>query len=287
VNDRKADFLILGAQKAGTTSLYRYLLQHPGICFSDVKEVNYFVIDRLYGKGESYYHSYFRNCRSGQLAGSAYVHMLPCGKAVDRVWAYNPNMKLLVMLREPVSRSWSAYQYALRNGWESPGTPFAATVGLEPGRLSDERYDVTYFHNGLYHRHLVRWLERFPRNQLHIMRLDDLRSDPGRLMDGVFRFLGLDPIPVDTRERHNEGSSVFSPGLQKVMLAKRRSNPWGRLLPQRAKVFIRARVFPLIYRLNTRSGKGAAAMSEADRRLAEPLFTEDLSALQRDFGIAF
>jgi hypothetical protein len=288
MQNKKVDFLIIGAQKAGTTSLYRYLVQHPALYFSDVKEVNYFVLDHLYAKGESYYHAYFRRYRGQPVVGSAYVHLLPCAKAAARVKAYNPGMKLVVLLREPVDRAWSAYHYALRNGWEDSRNRFADCIALEPGRLAKEQYDLAYFYNGLYHRHLTHWLSHFDRSQLLLLRLDDLRAGPAAELDRLFGFLGLPPAAIDTTARFNEASAVFSRGLQKAMLSKR---PGGRLLksavPQALKVFVRSRIFPAIYKLNTRKAEALPALPDEDRRLAAPLFADDRAALQRDFGIAF
>ena len=288
MNNKKVDFLIIGAQKAGTTSLYRYISQHYDVYFSEVKEVNYFVLNHLYEKGESYYHSYFRGYRNQKTVGSAYVHMLPCHRSAARVKAYNPRMKLVVMLREPVERAWSAYQYALRNGWESPGHRFPDCIQLEGPRLTKEQYDLVYFYNGLYHLHLQHWLSNFPREQVLLIRLSDLQTEPAKTLAAVFNFLGLDPISIDTSARFNEASNVFSTGLQKAMLTKgRRGRLLKNMIPQRVKVFVRSRIFPLIYRLNTRLVEDQPELSEEDRLLVTPLFKEDLEKLRRDFGISF
>ena len=106
---KKVNLLVIGTQKAGTTSLYEYIRQHPDIYFSDVKEVTYFVEDALYSKGEDYYHSFFTKIENEKIIASSYVHMLPCKKCPGRVKEYNPDMKFIVMLREPVSRAYSAY----------------------------------------------------------------------------------------------------------------------------------------------------------------------------------
>ncbi len=283
---RKVDFLIIGAQKAGTTSLYRYLEQHPEIYFSEVKEVNYFAIDRLYEKGTGYYHSYFKGYSGQKIVGSAYTHLLPCRKCAERVKHYNPEMKLLVLLREPVARAWSAYHYAIRNGWEESGN-FRDTVALEAGRLDAERYDLTYFYDGLYSSHLDHWSRYIPQEQMLLLRQADLESDPEGVMSSAFSFLGLDPVAVDATSRHNVASGVHSRGLQRIMLGKHGRRVLSGFIPQGIKVFIRSKIFPAVYRLNKRSNFETPQISPDDRKAVEPLFREDLARLKSAYGITF
>ena len=104
----KLDFLIICTQKAGTTSLYEYITQHPQLYLPKVKEIQYFVDERFYNKGDSYLNSFTQDRKNETIGGMAYVHMLPSKEAPLRVKAYNPDMKMLVMHRAPVKRAYSA-----------------------------------------------------------------------------------------------------------------------------------------------------------------------------------
>ncbi len=288
--NKKADFLIIGSQKAGTTSLFQYLLQHPEVYFSEVKEVTYFVFDNLYARGEKYYHSFFSGYKNQKTVGSAYVHMLPCEKSIDRVFHYNPRMKFIVMLREPVSRAVSAYEYAIKNGWEDENNSFRKALDLEPSRLKSEEYDLTYFYNGLYHRHLKAWMKRFPAEQFLVLKQEDLRQQPQELMKRVFDFLGVSPRQVDTSKKYNVASGVHQKQLQKAMLNRNSAlgKMLGAVMPQKTRVFIRSKVFPLIYRANTGKIKERnVQLSSGEREELNAYYKQDLESLKTEFGITY
>jgi len=287
---KKVDFLIIGSQKAGTTSLFHYLTQHPEIYFSEVKEVNYFVMDHFFAKGEKYYHSFFNRYKNQKVIGSSYVHMLPCEKCISRVYHYNPDMKFIIMLRDPVERAISGYEYALRNGWESQGNTIADALSLEGSRLQQEAYDLTYFYNGLYNRHITNWMERFPRGQFLILKQEHLKHDPEEIFNSIFEFLQISKRSIDTTVRYNVASGVHNKSLQKIMLAK--GSPINRLLgalmSQQAKVFIRSKIFPLIYKANTSRRKENKTMLTAlEQEELRNYFEKDLEALEKNFNITY
>jgi len=288
--NRKVDFLIIGTQKAGTTSLFQYILQHPDIYFSEVKEVNYFVYDHLYAKGERYYHSFFSGYRTQKIIGSAYVHMLPCVKCVDRVYHYNPRMKFIVMLRNPSERAVSAYEYAIRNGWENAATTLHEALNLEDKRLSQEAYDLTYFYNGLYSRHLNNWMRRFPKENFLVLKQEDLRNEPLQTMNAIFDFLNIPHRNVDTSKKYNVASGVHNKRLQKVMLAK--NHPirriLGAIMPQQTKVYVRSKIFPIIYRANTSKVKATNVMlTEKEIEMLNRYFKLDMDELEKNFNIRY
>ena len=183
----KVNLLIIGAQKAGTTSLYYYLKQHPSIYFSEVKEVNYFAIDEFYKRGVKYYHSFFPNHKNQKIIASAYVHMLPDPKCPERVKEYNPDMKFIVMLRDPMKRAISAYKYAIQNNWEKEEISFTKAFDLESERLKSDKpnYDNMYFYNGLYYHHLSNWMKHFPKENFIILKDTDLKHNPEQVLSSI------------------------------------------------------------------------------------------------------
>ena len=158
----KVNLMIIGSQKSGTTSLYEYMKQHPNIYFSEVKEVTYFTDDLSYKKGELYFHSYFKKYVNEKIIASSDVHILPSKEAPIRIKKYNRNMKFIIVLREPVSRAYSAYNYAIKNSWEDSRNSFLDTIGLENDRVRDKKYNLMYFENGKYYKHITYWYKFFP-----------------------------------------------------------------------------------------------------------------------------
>lgn len=166
------DVLIIGAQKAGTTSLFYYLAQHPGVSASRTKEVHYF--DNAYDKGETWYRRHFERRRGTEIFVEASPYYLYHPLAPARASALLPKAKLIVLLREPVSRAFSHYHHERARGFEP--LSFEEAMNTEPQRLADsdarlargeigrsfEHQHFSYRSRGLYADQIERWLECFP-----------------------------------------------------------------------------------------------------------------------------
>lgn len=208
------DFCVIGAAKAGTTSLYTWLGEHPFVAPASRKEIHYFTY--CYKHGVDWYRGHFPTQRERTafaskhgrpfLTGEASPSYLPDLWAPGRVADLLPDVKLLVALRNPVDRAYSQFQMRSREG-DEPLTSFAEAVALEETRLRDELArctveplynsqplaDWSYLRWGRYAEHLERWLELFPRQQFHILTLEELSLDPQRTMERVHEFLELPP----------------------------------------------------------------------------------------------
>ncbi|HKK08845.1 MAG TPA: hypothetical protein VKA44_08180, partial [Gemmatimonadota bacterium] len=147
--------MIVGAQKAGTTSLFRYLAGHPGLAAHPQREMPYFLVDELYAAGyEAAFEKYFGvGGDSGRLPLAKHVMAMYSQKAVDRLRGHNPEVRVVAVLRNPAERARSAYLYARRRGWE-PLPTFEAALRAEPQRLAAEGWEhwrqCAYARNGQY-----------------------------------------------------------------------------------------------------------------------------------------
>ena len=288
--DHKVDALIIGAQKAGTTSLYNYLNQHPGLEFSKVKEIPFFG-DVLYGRGIDHLHGFFEWRDDAETFVSADVHLLASEQAPAQVYAYNPRMKFILVLRDPVDRAWSAYWYAVRNGWESESVSFEQALALEGQRLQSknprEQRDLAYLSNGMYWHHLQRWLALFPREAFFIVSSTELRQNAAEVVARAWGFLGLDSDgKVETTREYNRAGRARLRWVYRL-LYKRDSGlrqAVGRLMPARLRIWIRSSVFPRIVRLNTAESETPRMPADVRLRL-EAMFCEDMRNLQQDFGV--
>ena len=206
------DFLILGAQKAGTTALYAYLREHPAIAGPPWKEVSFF--DRHYARGAAWYRGNFPNrlylrrmqARAGAtpLVGEASPSYVLHPFAPGRVATLVPEARLLALVRNPIDRALSHYHHEVALGREA--LSFEDALAAEEQRLQgelermrDPRYfsyawwNYTYAARGLYAEQLERWLERFPRERLLIVPSGDLREQPRETYARVLDFLGAPP----------------------------------------------------------------------------------------------
>jgi hypothetical protein len=212
------DFLILGAQKAGTTTLYDNLVRHPQVLPCDIKEVHYFDVN--YFRGPNWYRSHFplkSKMRPGMITGEGSPYYLFHPAVHERVKDSCPDCKFLVVLRDPVTRAFSHYQHEVRKGRE-PLT-FEQAIEAEPKRLAGQREIVagdpaghsfefqhfSYLGRGCYADQLERWFSVFPREQFLILFSGDLESEFGATMGRVFGFLGLPSIAIDNPKKSNVG----------------------------------------------------------------------------------
>ena len=209
----KPNFFIVGAPRSGTTSMYIYLKQHPEIYVSVDKEPHFFDNNNL--RGEEFYRRLFplrmhvraRERRSGRRAatGEATTYYLSHPAVPARVRAMLPDVRLIAILRDPVDRAYSHYQLSVREGGEP--LSFEEALAAEPERLAGEEErllsDPAYrgvahrFHSyrsrGRYVDQLRRWWAEFPRDQLLVLRSEDMFAEPRAVYDTLVRFLGLDP----------------------------------------------------------------------------------------------
>lgn len=214
------DFLLIGGKRAGSTSLYFALLEHPRIMplfpsarllpkNNHTKGVHYF--DQHHDRGNTWYRSHFPATpgRRGKLAGEGSPYYLFHPLAPARAAREAPDAKILLTVRDPAERAFSHYRERRREGAE-PLETFEEALAAEEGRLAGEEARIvedpgyhSYAHEqqsyraqGEYAPCLRRWLKHFPADQVHVLVAEEFYADPQTACDGVARFLGLDPAPL-------------------------------------------------------------------------------------------
>lgn len=209
-------FFIIGAQRAGTRSLYAELSRHPDVQPARTEEVHFFSL--FFDRGLRWFLSQFPPLAAGQMTGEASPYYLFHPLAPRRMHAVVPEAKLIVLLRDPVDRAYSHYQLEVRQGYEP--LPFEAAIAAEEERLAgevarildDDTYvsfthqHYSYLARGRYAEQLERWLARFPRQQLLVLRSETMAEDPGATYRRVTDFLSLAPHPAAAAGPVNEAS---------------------------------------------------------------------------------
>jgi len=202
------DFVVIGSQKAGTTSLADYFRRHPDVFWPDRAEVHYF--DWAYGRSLSWYRIWFE--RRSVLAeheratgrparvGEKTPDYLVIPDAPARAKVALPDARLIVALREPVSRAYSHWSMSRRQGAET--LPFDEAIAAEDARLATvdlhQRLRGThylkhgYVMRGRYADHLERWFAAFDRSQVLVYRSEDLYADPGTWLPRILDHIGVD-----------------------------------------------------------------------------------------------
>lgn len=206
------DVLIVGGQRCGTSSLYKYLGRHPNVAPSLRKEIEYFSTE--YERGESWYRAHFpltirrtvaRLLRRPLVTFEATPDYLLDPRAPRRAHDLVPDAKLIVMLREPAERAVSHYHHSVRNGLED--LDLVAALAAEEDRLegepertaADERTKAlplrrfSYVMRGRYAEQLERWLRLYPRERVLVIRFDDFTVRPVETFERILGFLDLPP----------------------------------------------------------------------------------------------
>ncbi len=251
------NFFVIGAQKAGTTSLYYYLKQHPQIYMSPIKEPFFFdhkinargevVREQFGGPGPPHvkfanigeYRALFRGVSGEKAIGEASVLYIYAPGTAERIKRYVPGAKVIALLRNPADRAYSAFLNAVRGGRE-PLYDFSQALREEDGRIRDNwHYVYRYRDRGLYYGQLKRYYDVFDREKIGVWLYEDLSADPSRMVQSVFRFLGVDEAFVpDTSSKHNLGSVPKNEAGRQVIRFMNTALPVVRkIIPPASKVY--------------------------------------------------
>jgi len=239
-------FLILGAPKAGTTALYRWLAQHPEVHVSPNKQPHFFAGLRpeFCGPGDALfnrdlvtdaaaYRALLTPPAPRRARGEASPFYLHCAQeAAPRIRAAAPDCRLVVLLRDPVQRAYSGYLHLVRDGRERAS--FSEALQREQERQG-RGWEPLWAHRalGMYGRQLRAILGQFPRQQLGVWMYEDLARRPAAVFAGVCRFIGVDDAFVPAFTHHNTGGAPRHPWLHAWLVALRAPHLAKRLLPER------------------------------------------------------
>lgn len=212
---RQPDFLIIGAIKAATTWLTWQLQRHPDIFLPD-PEPHYF--SREFHRGPLWYAAHFTAARGDQICGEKTADYLANPAAAARIATALPHIPLIVQLRNPVDRAYSDYCMLLRRGTISgPPEDF-----LDPARTTFPRF----LENGLYFKHIQRWLGLFDRDQFLVFLLEDVKTTPLQVLEDCCEHLGVVPLaeaPLPADGRINDGSAAYLPlGIRRILAPAKR-----------------------------------------------------------------
>ncbi len=236
------NFLVIGAQKAGTTALYHYLNQHPQIFMSPVKEPHFFafegkeldfrgpydreVLGHMVVSDEGAYRALFDGAGGERAWGEASSMYLYLEEAVERIKRHTPEARLIAVLRNPVERAYSSFLHMVRDGRE-PIPDFGKALEAEEERIKGNWSPIWHYRRmGFYYEQLVRYYEAFGLEQVKVRLYEDLDSDPLGVLRDIHGFLGVDPAFVpDVSARYNVSGVPKSKRLHALHKFLLRQNP--------------------------------------------------------------
>jgi len=205
---RLPEFLIIGAQKSGTTSLFHYLTEHQTVLKNPLRHKEIYFFNKKYEKGIQYYRHYFPLKWSRGEVGEATTTYLHDDHTALRVHAHIPDVKLIVILRDPCERAISHYYHQVVRGRETRSLEEAFSASIlhryEAG-IQKDGWSYGYLFNGDYGRHLEEWLKYFDRAQLYVGKAENMFSEPQLEFDRICDFLEIERQQMDCFSVQNQG----------------------------------------------------------------------------------
>jgi hypothetical protein len=220
------DFIIIGAQKCGTTSLYKYLIEHPCIARARRKGIHFF--DKSFVKGMTWYRAHFASVLlkyyvkqiHGQdfITGESSPYYIFHPHVPKRISETIPQVQLIVLLRNPIDRAYSHYHHEVSKGNET--LSFEDAIAGETERLDGEREKMlkdgdyysfnhehySYLSRGIYVDQLKLWMSRFPKDQILILKSEDFYADPAAILKQTVQFLNLPTWEATDCTKYNSGN---------------------------------------------------------------------------------
>ena len=203
----RLEFVLIGAQKSGTTALHYLLAKHPDITLGDQQEMHFFDDERIFAESPDYdlLHRHFPAIRPSLIAGECTPSYLYWAPAAERLHQYSPSIKLIALLRNPVDRAfahWNMQRFKKREpldfleALEEEKKRIAQPLSLEARRFS-------YVERGFYSKQLARFFGFFPRAQFKVIKFEDFRDRPQETLNALFQFLGVNPLAhVRSKDRN-------------------------------------------------------------------------------------
>ncbi len=229
--------MLVGAPKAGTTSLYRYAVQHPNLLGHPQRELSYFFSNEEYNSGyDAATAKYFPSPTAEKaLPLAKHVFTMYSPSAITRLKEHNPHTHVFALLRDPVRRAYSSFWYAKRRGWDTAKT-FEQAIQWEADQTTGDDWltnrDRMHLHVGIYHPHINNLLDTFGKDQVHIFLTDDLASDAAKLCRSIYQATGVDPtFTPDLIQNHNTASAARSePAARALASVLKSKNPLKRAI---------------------------------------------------------
>jgi hypothetical protein len=230
---RLPDFIVIGVQKSGTSSLYRYLETHPGLKLSYRKQLHFF--DKQYHEGIRWYRACFPLKRGNESykTGEATPYYIFHPHVPGRIKKHLPDTKFIAMFRNPIDRAYSHYQMKVWQGWEDAPT-FEEAIDREEERIGEESKKIqadpnyyskahrnfSYLARGRYAEQLKRWYEHFDKDKILILNSEQFFDDQIRELRKVYDFIGLeDYIPANLKAYNQRPYSPIAPETRERLRA--------------------------------------------------------------------
>lgn len=267
--------MCIGVQKAGTTSLHEILKQHPDINLPQFKESHFFSEDKNFTKGINYYFDYyFSKINEKQILGEIDPEYIFFDKSLERISQFFKDIKIIVILRNPVDRAFSHYNMSCRRGFEK--LDFKNALKDESIRLSNhfETTHFSYISRGLYYKQLCQLFSVFKKEQIKIFLYDDYKSSPEKVVKEICEFVELKPINFDYNINKNKASKTKSNRVRDFIYKDNFLKKFGGKLLKSKK--LKLKIMQGIERINLTEGQVEKLSHDDKKYIYKNFFKDDI-----------
>ena len=282
---------IIGVQKAGTSYLKDILSQHPEIETHHSQEFMGFL-DPVYKDEAALQKSIKQAFNKDQLSSKKHILGKSVGVfatqvALKRLFSHNKNVKLIVVLRNPIDRVFSAYNYCLSRGLEkNKSFPDAIRErNRYPNDVMRSR-NCNYINTSMYYLHIDLISEFVKKERIMLINFEDLKNNPNKICADVFKFMGLphDNVLLETRKVVNAGVKARFPKLNSIFKIK---NTWINKLWKKLPPDFRSKALNNFWKLNTIKKTKRDSISSTDSLYLKEVFREGLEKLKSKYAVHF
>ena len=282
----KVDFIGIGADRSGTTWLANCLTEHPEICFSREKELYFFndlvrhflkITNPRYLRGMKWYKSFFDHCSATSIKGEFTPTYMYCRVAAERINLNFPDVKLIAILRNPVERAFSQYLHNVRGG-------VIREMSFEQALNEVD----SYVEKGLYFKHLSKFYSIFPKENIKIVVMDDIKSDPVKVIKSVYEFLNLkntEFLPASVNKKVNIAMAAkwqwLNYAMTNVELFLKKHNGGDIILSYLERSGIRKLAFDIAHFINVRDLDEYPKLSKGTTKKLRKFFRPDIIKLEK------
>ncbi len=212
-NNFKLDFISISPQRTATNWVYQCLFEHPEVALTSPKEIHFF--DNNYHKGIDWYKEHFSPKKTAKVFGEFSAGLLDQPQVAERLKKDFPNVKLICILREPISRAFSDYLH----GAKPTEKNLIAVVDNFDKIVEQEKEANINISRGVYSKHLAKYFQEFPRQNILILYFEDIKKDPLVFLKKIFQFVGIDDtfIPTSCYQKKNVSRTYQFPKLKKII----------------------------------------------------------------------
>ena len=288
----RPNLFLVGATKSGSTSLYHYLSQHPDVFMCVPKDPHFLSTDiyRINRISEAEYFQLFEPARDEKYIGEASTEYLRSTAACENIKSRFPEAKIVIMLRNPIEKVFSAHAHRVWRGYEDiEDFEEAMRAGLKERRRSAQEIGKnlpSYLENATYTEHVRRYLQTFGRESVFIIVFDDFIADTRKVFDELCEFLGIRTGVEISFKRHNPRKRARASAVSRLMLPtgppRRLGRRLGTLIPSSVRTSLKG-FAGTIMRWNTKQGE-RPPMPESSRAMLEEVFEDDIRTLSELIG---